>query len=172
MGTYEGKHSGPLSMPINFVNLSPNKDPEYIKIGDSGFDLRAWIKDEEGTNQYSKEPKIVLKPLERKLIHTGIYLGLPIGYEAQIRPRSGMALKRGLSVLNTPGTIDADYRGEIGIIAVNLSNEEITIENSERIAQCVINMVKCKGNGIKLIKTDKLDETERGAQGFGDSGDK
>ena len=172
MEDYERRNSNPLGLPINFVNLSPNEDPEYIKIGDSGFDLRAWIKEEEGSNQYSKEPKIVLKPLERKLIHTGLYLALPIGYEAQIRPRSGMALKRGLSVLNTPGTIDSNYRGEIGIIAVNLSNEEITIENNERIAQCVICMVKCKGNGIELIKTDKLDETERGAQGFGDSGDK
>lgn len=158
---------------VEIVNLSPNEDPTYGKFENSGFDLRAWITEEEGTNQYTKEAKITLKPLERRLIHTGIYMALPPGYECQIRPRSGMALKRGLSVLNTPGTIDSDYRGEIGIIAVNLSNENIVIENAERIAQAVIMRVCNQTNGITLRIVDKLDEnTERGASGFGDSGDK
>lgn len=161
------------TLNVEIVNLSPNEDPTYGKYENSGFDLRAWITEEEGTNQYSKEPKIILKPLERRLIHTGIYISLPPGYECQIRPRSGMALKRGLTVLNTPGTIDSDYRGEIGIIAVNISNENISIENAERIAQAVIMRVCNQTNGITLKIVDKLDEnTERGTSGFGDSGDK
>ncbi len=165
-------NSNPIGLPVYFVNLSPNENPDYNKIEDSGFDLRVWITEEEGTNQYSKEPKITLKPLERRLIHTGLYVELPPGYEMQIRPRSGMALKRGLSVLNTPGTIDSNYRGEIGIIAINLSNEDIVIENAERIAQGVICPVLNKCKGVQLIKVDKLHNTERGEQGFGDSGDK
>ena len=165
-------NSKPIGFPVFFVNLSPNEDPDYNKIEDSGFDLRAWITEEEGTNQYSKEPKIVLKPLERKLIHTGLYFELPPGYEMQIRARSGMALKRGLGVLNSPATIDSNYRGEIGIIAVNLSNDDIVIENAERIAQGVICPVLNKCKGVELIKVDKLHNTERGEQGFGDSGDK
>ena len=161
------------SFEVKFVNLSPNEDPQYNKVGDSGFDLRVWITPEEGTNKYSKEPKITLKPLERALIHTGLYVQLPLGYEMQIRPRSGMALKRGLSILNTPGTIDSNYRGEIGIIAVNLSNEVIEIEHGERIAQAVICRVCNSFNGVTLCKVNSLDENEeRGAQGFGDSGDK
>lgn len=158
---------------VEIVNLSQNEDPTYGKYENSGFDLRAWITEDEGTHQYSKEPKITLKPLERRLIHTGIYMALPPGYECQIRPRSGMALKRGLSVLNTPGTIDSDYRGEVGIIAVNLSNEDIVIENGERIAQAVIMRVCNQTNGVTIKIVDKLNEnTERGASGFGDSGDK
>lgn len=166
------KYSHPYQ--IKFVNLSPNEDPSYGKEENSGFDLRAWIKPEEGTQYpYNKEPKITLKPLERKLIHTGLYFDLPQGYEMQVRPRSGMALKRGLGVLNSPGTIDSNYTGEIGIIAVNLSNENITIEHGERIAQAVICPIANSINGITLIKTEDLDkETERGSQGFGASGTK
>ncbi len=107
-----------------------------------------------------------LKPLERILIPTGLYIELPVGYEAQVRPRSGLALKKGLSVLNTPGTIDADYRGEIGVILINLSNEEVTIENGERICQMVIS----KHEQAELIQVEVLNETDRGAGGFGSTG--
>jgi dUTP pyrophosphatase len=141
-----------------FTNNSNNPDPEYAKIGDSGFDLRAFI----------SEP-ITLKPLERKLIPTGLRFELSQNTELQVRPRSGMALKYGISVLNTPGTVDEGYRGDVGIIAVNLSNEEYTIQPGERIAQGVI--VNVIGQGISdLFKVNNLSETERGAGGFGSSG--
>ena len=115
---------------IKVVNKSNNQLPQYATEQSAGMDLRAYL----------DEP-VTLKPLERRLIPTGLYISLPVGYEAQVRPRSGLALKRGVTVLNTPGTIDADYRGEIGIILINLSNEDFVIENSERIAQMVIS--KC-----------------------------
>jgi dUTP pyrophosphatase len=141
-----------------FTNNSNNPDPEYAKIGDSGFDLRAFI----------SEP-IKLKPLERKLIPTGLRFELSQNTELQVRPRSGMALKYGISVLNTPGTVDEGYRGDVGIIAVNLSNEEYTIQPGERIAQGVI--VNVIGQGISdLSKVNNLSETERGEGGFGSSG--
>ena len=141
-----------------FTNNSNNPDPEYAKIGDSGFDLRAFI----------SEP-ITLKPLERKLIPTGLRFELSPNTELQVRPRSGMALKYGISVLNTPGTVDEGYRGDVGIIAVNLSNEEYTIQPGERIAQGVIANVI--GQGISdLSKVNNLSETERGEGGFGSSG--
>jgi dUTP pyrophosphatase len=141
-----------------FTNNSNNPDPEYAKIGDSGFDLRAFI----------SEP-ITLKPLERKLIPTGLRFELSQNTELQVRPRSGMALKYGISVLNTPGTVDEGYRGDVGIIAVNLSNEVYTIQPGERIAQGVI--VNVIGQGISdLSKVNNLSETERGEGGFGSSG--
>ena len=141
-----------------FTNNSNNPDPEYAKIGDSGFDLRAFI----------SEP-ITLKPLERKLIPTGLRFELSPNTELQVRPRSGMALKHGISVLNTPGTVDEGYRGDVGIIAVNLSNDEYTIQPGERIAQGVI--VNVIGQGISdLSKVNDLSETERGEGGFGSSG--
>jgi dUTP pyrophosphatase len=141
-----------------FTNNSNNPDPEYAKIGDSGFDLRAFI----------SEP-IKLKPLERKLIPTGLRFELSQNTELQVRPRSGMALKYGISVLNTPGTVDEGYRGDVGIIAVNLSNEVYTIQPGERIAQGVI--VNVIGQGISdLSKVNNLSETERGEGGFGSSG--
>ena len=141
-----------------FTNNSNNPDPEYAKIGDSGFDLRAFI----------SEP-ITLKPLERKLIPTGLRFELSPNTELQVRPRSGMALKYGISVLNTPGTVDEGYRGDVGIIAVNLSNDEYTIQPGERIAQGVI--VNVIGQGISdLSKVNNLSETERGEGGFGSSG--
>jgi len=141
-----------------FTNNSNNPDPEYAKIGDSGFDLRAFI----------SEP-ITLKPLERKLIPTGLRFELSQNTELQVRPRSGMALKYGISVLNTPGTVDEGYRGDVGIIAVNLSNEVYIIQPGERIAQGVI--VNVIGQGISdLSKVNNLSETERGEGGFGSRG--
>ncbi len=142
-------------MKINIVNKSKNPVPGYSTNHSAGMDLRANL---EG-------PK-TLKPLERTLIPTGLYIELPVGYEAQIRPRSGLALKKGLSVLNTPGTIDADYRGEIGVILINLSNEEVIIEDGERICQMVI----AKHEQADLIQVEVLNETDRGAGGFGSTG--
>jgi dUTP pyrophosphatase len=111
---------------------------------------------------------VELKPLERRLVPTGLYMALPEGYEAQVRPRSGLALKHGITVLNTPGTIDADYRGEVGVVLVNLSNEPFSIEPGERIAQMVI----AKYEQVELEEVEILDETERGAGGYGHSGTK
>lgn len=142
-------------MKINIVNKSNNPLPGYSTDHSAGMDIRAYI----------NEP-ITLKPLERTLIPTGLFIELPVGYEAQVRPRSGLALKKGLSVLNTPGTIDADYRGEIGVILINLSNEEVTIESGERICQMVI----AKHEQAELIQVEVLNETERGAGGFGSTG--
>lgn len=142
-------------MKINIVNKSGNPLPGYSTYHSAGMDLRANLSE-------SKK----LKPLERALIPTGLYIELPVGYEAQVRPRSGLALKKGLSVLNTPGTIDADYRGEIGVILINLSNEEVIIENGERICQMVI----AKHEQADLIQVEVLNETDRGAGGFGSTG--
>ena len=147
-----------FKIKTKFTNSSNNPDPEYAKVGDSGFDLRAFI-----------DKPVTLKPLERKLIPTGLKFELSSNTELQVRPRSGMALKYGISVLNTPGTVDEGYRGDVGIIVVNLSNEEYTIEPGERIAQGVI--MNVVGQGISdLIKVEKLNETERGSTGFGSSG--
>tara|TARA_R100000951_G_scaffold47162_1_gene40306 strand:+ start:3171 stop:3764 length:594 start_codon:yes stop_codon:yes gene_type:complete len=141
-----------------FINNSNNPDPTYAKEGDSGFDLRAFI----------DEP-VTLKPLERKLIPTGLKFELSPNTELQVRPRSGMALKHGISVLNTPGTVDEGYRGDVGIIAVNLSNEEYTIQPGERIAQAVImNVIGHGVSNLERVKT--LSETERGDTGYGSSG--
>lgn len=142
-------------MEIKIINKSNNPLPRYESEQAAGMDIRCNI----------SEP-ITLKPLERKLIPTGLFIELPVGYEAQIRPRSGLALKRGLTVLNTPGTIDADYRGEIGVILINMSNEAQTIEPAERICQMVI----AKHEQPQLIEVEVLGETERGAGGFGHSG--
>lgn len=144
-------------MEIKIINKSANALPKYESEQAAGMDIRCNI----------AEP-ITLQPLERKLFPTGLYLELPVGYEAQIRPRSGMALKHGITVLNTPGTIDADYRGEIGIILVNLSNEAFTIEPGERIAQMVI----AQHEQPAIVEVTELSETERGAGGFGHSGRK
>ncbi|MGM0503753.1 MAG: dUTP diphosphatase [Bacteroidota bacterium] len=142
-------------MKINLVNQSTNPLPGYSTDHSSGMDLRAYLKE-----------SVSLNPLERKLIPTGLFIELPVGYEAQIRPRSGLALKKGLSVLNSPGTIDADYRGEIGVILINLSNEKVTIENGERICQMVI----AKHEQAELIEVELLNETKRGSGGFGSTG--
>ena len=144
-------------MELKIINTSQNPLPKYESAQAAGMDIRTSI----------TEP-VTLKSLERKLFPTGLYIELPAGYEAQIRPRSGMALKRGITVLNTPGTIDADYRGEVGIILVNLSQEEVTIEPGERIAQMVI--ARCEQP--ILVEVTELGSTERGAGGFGHSGTK
>ena len=142
-------------MTIKIINKSTNPLPRYESEQAAGMDIRCNIQE-----------AITLQPLERKLIPTGLFIELPVGYEAQIRPRSGLALKRGLTVLNTPGTIDADYRGEIGVILINLSNEAQTIEPAERICQMVI----AKHEQPTLIEVEVLSATERGAGGFGHSG--
>ena len=144
-------------MEVKIINKSNNPLPRYESAQAAGMDIRCHL----------AEP-VTIQPLERKLLPTGLYIELPVGYEAQIRPRSGLALKRGLTVLNTPGTIDADYRGEIGVILINLSNEPQTIEPGERICQMVI----AQHEQPKLIEVEILGETERGAGGFGHSGNK
>ncbi len=142
-------------MEVKIINKSNNPLPRYESAQAAGMDIRCHL----------AEP-VTIQPLERKLLPTGLYIELPVGYEAQIRPRSGLALKRGLTVLNTPGTIDADYRGEIGVILINLSNEPQTIEPGERICQMVI----AQHEQPKLIEVEILGETERGTGGFGHSG--
>ena len=144
-------------MKIKIVNLSRHPLPEYATAFAAGMDLRAHI----------AEP-IMLKPLERALISTGIYLELPIGYEAQIRPRSGLAIKHGIGIVNAPGTIDADYTGEIRVILVNLSNEEFVVNDGERICQ----MVVAQHAKVEWEEVDSLAETARGAGGFGHTGKK
>lgn len=142
-------------MKVNIINKSHHPLPAYQTNQSAGMDIRANL----------TEP-IELKPLERKLIPTGLYIALPDGYEAQIRPRSGLAIKHGITLLNTPGTIDADYRGEIGVILVNLSNESFVINDGERICQ----MVVAQYQQIEWKTVESLDETERGAGGFGHTG--
>lgn len=142
-------------MKINIINKSSHPLPKYETAASAGMDLRANLTE-----------SIVLKPFERILVKTGLFVELPVGYEAQVRPRSGLALKKGITVLNTPGTIDADYRGEIGVILINLSNEDFVIENGERIAQLVI----AKYEQAELIEVNELSETQRGAGGFGSTG--
>ncbi len=142
-------------MIVRIVNKSHHPLPEYATALSAGMDLRANI-----------DAPIVLQPMERSIVPTGIYIALPDGFEAQIRPRSGLALKHGITVLNSPGTIDADYRGEVKVILVNLSNEPFTINDGERICQMVI----AKYQQIKWNEVKILDETERGAGGFGHTG--
>jgi dUTP pyrophosphatase len=142
-------------MKIKIINKSNHALPNYETIASAGMDLRANINE-----------AIKLKPLQRAIVKTGLFIELPIGYEAQVRPRSGLAAKKGISVLNAPGTVDADYRGEIGVILVNLSNEDFTIENGERIAQLVI----AKHERAEWIEVEELSETSRGAGGFGSTG--
>ena len=142
-------------MKIKIKNQSTHKLPAYETIASAGMDLRANI-----------SAPIILKPLERKIIKTGLYIELPIGFEAQVRPRSGLAAKHGLTVLNSPGTIDADFRGEIGVILVNLSAVEFKIEDGERIAQLVI----AKHEHIQWLEVQNLNKTSRGEGGFGSTG--
>jgi len=144
-------------MEIKLSNKSNNPLPEYSTFNSAGMDLRAFLKE-----------KIILKPFERVLIPTGLYIELPKGYEAQIRPRSGLALKYGITVLNTPGTIDSDYRGEIGIILINLSNEEFEINNGDRICQMIIS----RHETIVIQEVSELNSSERGKGGFGHTGRK
>lgn len=144
-------------MNIRIVNTSKHPLPSYETGASAGMDLRA-----------SLEQPVTLKPLERTLIPTGLFIELPVGYEAQIRPRSGMALKKGISLVNTPGTIDADYRGEIKLIVINLSQEQVVIEDGERVAQMII----ARHEKAEWIRVEELKETERGAGGFGHTGTK
>ncbi|MDL2208460.1 dUTP diphosphatase [Parabacteroides sp. OttesenSCG-928-O15] len=144
-------------MKVKIVNKSHHPLPAYATPLSAGMDIRANL-----------EEPVVLNPLERKLIPTGLFISLPEGYEAQMRPRSGLAIKHGISLLNTPGTIDADYRGEIGIILVNLSNESFTVNDGERICQMVITT----HSQVAWEPVEELDETERGAGGFGHTGKK
>jgi len=142
-------------MKIKIVNNSQHDSPEYATSQSAGLDLRANLTE-----------SITLKPLARTLVKTGLFIELPKWYEAQVRPRSGLAYKKGITVLNSPGTIDADYRGEIGVILVNLSEEEFVIENGERVAQLVI----AKHEQAQWVEVENLDETDRGAGGFGSTG--
>ena len=144
-------------MKIKIINKSRHSLPHYETIASAGMDLRANLTEER-----------VLKPLERSIVGTGLFIELPIGYEAQVRPRSGLAAKKGITVLNAPGTIDADYRGEIGVILVNLSNEDFAIQNGERIAQLVI----AKHERAEWVDSLELSETDRGEGGFGSTGTK
>ena len=142
-------------MNIKIINKSNNELPSYSTPNSAGLDLRA-----------SLTSPVLLKPLERRLIKTGFFIQLPDGYEAQVRPRSGLALKKGVTVLNTPGTIDSDYRGEIGVILVNLSSDDFVIENRQRIAQMVI----AKHEKVKWQEVEKIDDSARGTGGFGSTG--
>ncbi len=142
-------------MKVQIINKSKHELPNYETIASAGMDLRANI-----------DAAITLKPLERAIVKTGLYIALPVGTEAQVRPRSGLAAKKGITVLNAPGTVDADYRGEIGVILVNLSNEEFIVNDGERIAQLVI----AKHERADWEVVDALSETERGAGGFGSTG--
>ena len=142
-------------MKVQIINKSKHENPNYETIASAGMDLRANI----------TEP-ITLKPLERAIVKTGLFIALPVGTEAQVRPRSGLAAKKGITVLNAPGTIDADYRGEIGVILVNLSNNDFVINDGERIAQLVI----AKHERANWEEVEILSKTERGAGGFGSTG--
>ena len=140
---------------VKIVNRSRHPLPQYSTLCSAGMDLRANL-----------ENPIVIKPFQRILIPTGLFMALPEGYEAQVRPRSGLALKHGITVLNTPGTIDADYRGEVGVILINLGQEDFVVNDGERVAQLVV----AKYEQAELVPVDVLNETERGGGGFGHSG--
>ncbi len=142
-------------MNVQIINKSKHATPNYETEGAAGMDLRANI-----------EESITLKPLERTIVKTGLFIALPIGFEAQVRPRSGLAAKNGITVLNAPGTVDADYRGEIGVILVNLSNDAFVINDGERIAQLII----AKHERVNWQEVTVLSETERGSGGFGSTG--
>lgn len=142
-------------MKIKIINKSNNPLPAYETSTSAGLDLRAFL-----------DSDVILQPFERKLIPTGLYIELPVGYEAQIRPRSGLAIKNGITVLNSPGTIDSDYRGEIKVILINMSQTEFVVKSGERICQMVI----AKYENAELIEVDEISQTERGAGGFGHTG--
>lgn len=142
-------------MKVEIINKSKHELPSYATVLSAGMDLRANL-----------DTPIVLQPLQRTLVPTGLFMALPQGYEAQVRPRSGLAIKKGITVLNSPGTIDADYRGEVCVILVNLSNEPFTITDGERIAQMVI----ARHEQVEWCECEVLDETDRGAGGFGHTG--
>ena len=142
-------------MKIKIINKSEHPLPKYATEQSAGADLTANISE-----------SVTLRPLERRLIPTGIHIGLPVGYEAQVRPRSGLALKHGVTVLNAPGTIDADYTGEIGVVLINLSDKDFVINDGDRIAQLII----ARHESAEWVQVDRLDETERGDGGYGHTG--
>ena len=143
-------------MKLNIVNKSNNVMPAYETIHSAGMDLRAYLPDGE----------LVIKPMQRALVPTGLFMEIPVGYEGQVRPRSGLAIKSGITVLNSPGTIDADYRGEVKVILINLSDVDFVIKSGDRIAQLVI----AKHEQMEVVEVETLSETERGAGGFGHTG--
>ena len=144
-----------MLMKVKIVSQSKHELPAYETIASAGMDLRANLEEE-----------IVMKPMDRVLVPTGLFMELPVGYEAQVRPRSGLAIKKGIGVLNSPGTIDADYRGEIKVILINLSTEDFAVQDGERVAQMII----AKHEQAEWIEVEVLEETERGAGGFGHTG--
>lgn len=143
-------------MKLNIVNKSDNAMPAYETVNSAGMDLRAYLPDGE----------LVIKPMQRALVPTGLFMEIPVGYEGQVRPRSGLAIKSGITVLNSPGTIDADYRGEVKVILINLSDTDFVIKSGDRIAQLVI----AKHEQPEVVEVQTLSETERGAGGFGHTG--
>ena len=143
-------------MKLNIVNKSNNAMPAYETVNSAGMDLRAYLPDGE----------LVIKPMQRALVPTGLFMEIPVGYEGQVRPRSGLAIKSGITVLNSPGTIDADSRGEVKVILINLSDVDFVIKSGDRIAQLVV--AKCEQ--MEVIEIETLSETERGAGGFGHTG--
>ncbi|MDO5342480.1 MAG: dUTP diphosphatase [Bacteroidia bacterium] len=143
-------------MKLNIVNKSDNALPNYETVNSAGMDLRAYLPD----------GQIVIKSMQRVLVPTGLFMEIPVGYEGQVRPRSGLAIKNGITVLNSPGTIDADYRGEIKVILINLSDTDFVINSGDRIAQLII--AKCEQ--MEVVEVESLSETERGAGGFGHTG--
>ena len=148
--------SNSLKLKLNIVNKSNNAMPAYETVNSAGMDLRAYLPDGE----------LVIKPMQRALVPTGLFMEIPVGYEGQVRPRSGLAIKSGITVLNSPGTIDADYRGEVKVILINLSDVDFMIKSGDRIAQLVV--AKCEH--MEVIEIETLSETERGAGGFGHTG--
>lgn len=144
-------------MKVKIVSQSKHELPSYETIASAGMDLRANL-----------DAEIIMQPLDRVLVPTGLFIELPVGYEAQVRPRSGLAIKKGIGVLNSPGTVDADYRGEIKVILINLSKEEFIVKDGERIAQMIIS----KHEQAEWVQVEVLEETERGAGGFGHTGNK
>lgn len=143
-------------MKLNIVNKSNNAMPGYETVNSAGMDLRAYLPDGE----------VVIKPMQRVLVPTGLFMEIPVGYEGQVRPRSGLAIKSGITVLNSPGTIDADYRGEVKVILINLSDQDFVIKSGDRIAQLVI----AKHEQPEVVEVQTLSETERGSGGFGHTG--
>ena len=143
-------------MKLNIVNKSNNAMPTYETVNSAGMDLRAYLPDGE----------LVIKPMQRTLVPTGLFMEIPVGYEGQVRPRSGLAIKSGITVLNSPGTIDADYRGEVKVILINLSDVDFVIKSGDRIAQLII--ARCEQ--VEPVQVESLSETERGAGGFGHTG--
>ncbi|MCR5036960.1 MAG: dUTP diphosphatase [Bacteroidales bacterium] len=143
-------------MKLNIVNKSDNAMPAYETVNSAGMDLRAYLPDGE----------LVIKPMQRALVPTGLFMEIPVGYEGQVRPRSGLAIKSGITVLNSPGTIDADYRGEVKVILINLSDTDFVIKSGDRIAQLVI----AKHEQPEVVEVQTLSETERGSGGFGHTG--